>query len=316
MILKNSFPVLALAAAASLVIAGCASKTPTAAPDTASVAAAPAPATPPAPPRLEAPKGPPLSSAQVAQLVRNARGNVDKMSAELVGRLVSAKVVQVKDSVDYFAVRRSGDPVWFWCEGESFAGGQVHAQITDVSLVADAKPQQAIVKLDRCGAPAATAKAAPAAMPAASPAPAALAAAAAAAPAAAAANGAGKPGMDAQGNVVDSSKVESGSGRTVKGINDYEGEITGNPAPSSKFTQLQIGMPMRQVTDLIGQPTDQGAYMTGKAWIPFYFGSDRHRFEMVYKGQGRLIFAGGGLGDFSSGNLIWIIHNPNEGGYR
>ncbi|MDB5732818.1 MAG: hypothetical protein JWQ03_2713 [Variovorax sp.] len=125
-----------------------------------------------------------------------------------------------------------------------------------------------------------------------------------------------RAGMDARGNVIDSSKIEAGSGRTVKGINDFEGEITGNPAPGSKFTQLQIGMSTKQVTDLIGPPTDQGAYVTGKAWIPFYFGADRHRFEMAYKGQGRLIFAGGGMGNFSSGNLIWIIHNPNETGYR
>ena len=75
-------------------------------------------------------------------------------------------------------------------------------------------------------------------------------------------------------------------------------------------------MGMKEVTDLIGQPSDQGAHMTGKAWIPFYFGSDRHRYEMVYKGQGRLIFAGGSMGDFTGGNLIWIIHSANEGGYR
>ncbi len=136
-----------------------------------------------------------------------------------------------------------------------------------------------------------------------------------AAPAPAPATG-GKPGMNVQGDVVDSSKVEAGSGRTVKGMNDYEGEITGNPAPNSKFAKLQIGMPMRQVVDLAGPPTDQGAYVTGKAFIPFYFGADRHRFEMTYKGAGRLIFAGGGIGDYSSGNLIWIIHNPNEPGYR
>ncbi|MGJ7612529.1 MULTISPECIES: hypothetical protein [unclassified Variovorax] len=141
------------------------------------------------------------------------------------------------------------------------------------------------------------------------------AAASAAAPAAPA-RGGPKAGMDAQGNVVDSSKIEAGSGRTVKGLNGYEGEITGNPARNSKFTKLQIGMSARQVTDLAGQPTDQGAYVTGKAFIPFYFGSDRHRFEMSYKGQGRLIFAGGGMGDYSGGNLIWVIHNANESGYR
>ena len=122
--------------------------------------------------------------------------------------------------------------------------------------------------------------------------------------------------MDAQGNVTDSSKVEAGSGRTVKGLNGYEGEITGNPGRNSRFARLQIGMSARQVTDIAGQPTDQGAYVTGKAFIPFYFGSDRHRYEMTYKGQGRLVFAGGGMGDYSSGNLIWIIHNANESGYR
>jgi hypothetical protein len=109
-----------------------------------------------------------------------------------------------------------------------------------------------------------------------------------------------------------------GDTRRVKGINDWEGDITGKPAPGSRFTQLQIGMPMRQVTDLVGPPTDQGAYVTGKAWIPFYFGSDRYRHELVYKGQGRLIFAGDNSwrGNYGSGNLIWIIHNAAEPGYR
>ena len=124
-----------------------------------------------------------------------------------------------------------------------------------------------------------------------------------------------KPGMDAQGNVIDSKLIESGSGRTVKGLNDYEGEITGNPAPKSKFSKLQIGMPMRQVLDLAGEPTDQGAYVTGKAWIPFYFGADRYRHEMVYEKHGRLIFAGSGGFDMNA-HLIWIINNGNEGRYR
>lgn len=120
--------------------------------------------------------------------------------------------------------------------------------------------------------------------------------------------------MNAEGEVIDSSAVESGYGKEVVGINDYEGEITGKPAPDSKFTELKIGMPMKQVTDLIGQPTDQGAYVTGKAFIPFFFGGDRYRYEMAYKGQGRLVFAGKSMG--TGGNLIWIIHNKTDSGYR
>lgn len=121
-------------------------------------------------------------------------------------------------------------------------------------------------------------------------------------------------GMNAQGEVVDSKKVESGSGERVKGINDWEGEITGKPAPGSKFTQLKIGMGYREVVDIMGPPSDQGAYITGKAWIPFYFGSDKYRFELLYKNVGRLIFAGAAGG--GSGNLIWVIHNANEVAYR
>lgn len=140
----------------------------------------------------------------------------------------------------------------------------------------------------------------------------------AAAPAAASAPAGPKigPGMDANGVVVDATKVESGYGQKVKGLGDWDGEITGVVIPGSPFSKLQIGMPLRQVTDLAGQPTDQGAYITGKAFIPFYFGSDRYRYELVYKGQGRLIFAGGSAGDLTGAHLIWIIYSPTEGGYR
>ena len=141
--------------------------------------------------------------------------------------------------------------------------------------------------------------------------------AAAPAPAAAAAPAGPKigPGMNAAGEVVDVKKVESGFGQKVKGLNDWEGEITGKPAPGSKFTRLQIGMSAKQAMDIVGQPTDQGAYVTGKAWIPFYFGSDRYRHELAYKGQGRLIFAGSSGFD-SNAHLIWIIHNGSDSGYR
>lgn len=123
------------------------------------------------------------------------------------------------------------------------------------------------------------------------------------------------PGMNAAGEVVDVKKVEQGHSPKIKGINDWEGEIIGKPAPGTKFTRLQIGMSLKQAMDIAGTPTDQGAYMTGKAWIPFNFGSDRHRYELAYKGQGRLIFAGS-AGFDSNAHLIWIIHAANDSGYR
>lgn len=136
-----------------------------------------------------------------------------------------------------------------------------------------------------------------------------------AAPATAAAAPKIGPGMNAQGEVVDAKKVEAGYGQKVKGLNDWEGEITGKPAAGSRFAQLKIGMPMKQVMELAGTPTDQGTYVTGKAWIPMNFGSDRYRHETVYKGQGRLVFAGA-AGFDANAHLIWIIHSAAEPGLR
>lgn len=145
------------------------------------------------------------------------------------------------------------------------------------------------------------------------------AAAPAPAPAAAAAPSAPKvgPGMNANGEVTNSKLVEAGYGQKVKGLDDWEGEITGKPRPGSKFAQLKIGMSTTQVMNMLGQPDDMGAHPTGKAFIPFYFGSDKFRTEVVYKGQGRLLFSSGAAFAWGGGgNLTWIIHNPNEGSTR
>lgn len=139
----------------------------------------------------------------------------------------------------------------------------------------------------------------------------------AAAPAVVAQAPASAGGYDLSKNkpVTDSNKVVAGEGTKVKGINDWEGEISGIPATNSRFTKLRIGMSEKEAKDLVGQPTDEGQYITGKAFIPFYFGSDRIRWEMAYKGEGRLIFAQQSAGS-SAVYLIWIIHNANDRGYR
>lgn len=105
----------------------------------------------------------------------------------------------------------------------------------------------------------------------------------------------------------------------VIGINGKKGEVIGTAAGNSKFKSVQIGMSMRQAVDLAGQPTDEGVYVTGKAFIPFYYGGDRHRTELAYKGSGRLIFAGDSpwsRGGYSSGSLIKIVHDAKDSGYR
>ena len=302
----SSLSSLALASALAVLATGCASVrnavTPASeAPAASAPAAAPAP---PPPPVVES-----ISYADLSKAVQDSRGSSDKLADAVAGKEVSVKLRQVRKSPPQYAVNNKDRQV-FTCGTGTPGSKEITAVISGAEF--PAKSRTAVIALERCDDAPVAAK--PAAAPSAAAAPAA--AAAAAAPAAST-GGAAKPGMDARGYVVDSSQVESGSGRKVKGINDYEGEITGIPAANSKFTKLQIGMSWKQVIDTIGEPTDSGAYVTGKAWIPFYFGGDRHRLEMTYKGQGRLIFAGGsGFSGIGSGNLIWIIHSANESGYR
>ena len=246
-----------------------------------------------------------LNVDQVGQSLSSK--SASKIRTALTGKTVTleliktdAKTYDVKDLEAAVVACRAADA--------GFEGGEVTAKVR--SYKAATKSAPAVLDLDNCASNFVT-------VTESAPAPAAAASSATAKAAAPAASTGAKPGMDAAGNVVDSSKVESGSGRTVKGINDYEGEITGIPAKNSKFTNLKIGMSFKQATDIAGEPTDSGAYVTGKAFIPFYFGGDRARSELTYKGQGRLIFAGGaGFGGATGGNLIWIIHNQNESGYR
>ena len=120
-------------------------------------------------------------------------------------------------------------------------------------------------------------------------------------------------GMDPSGEVTDSSLVEAGSGRTVQGIDDWEGEVTGKSFPGAKFDQLKMGMTVGQVTELLGEPNEVTSYITGKAFIPFNYGSDRSRFEMVYANQGRLVFSHQG-GFSGTMHLIWIIYDKDQPG--
>lgn len=103
----------------------------------------------------------------------------------------------------------------------------------------------------------------------------------------------------------------SGAPRVVKSRDgSYTGEILGTPAPDSKFAKLQIGMETTEVQKVVGRFPDQvHSYESGKRWIPFYFGNDARRLQVLYKGEGCLIFTGGGA--FSSGGeLIQIQVDP------
>ena len=78
----------------------------------------------------------------------------------------------------------------------------------------------------------------------------------------------------------------------------------------SPLAQITIGMNDNEVRKILGEPTSQNAYMTGKSWIPFYYGPDTTRTDYKYKRIGRVVFSRNRY----SGRLtvINVIHNPNE----
>lgn len=94
-----------------------------------------------------------------------------------------------------------------------------------------------------------------------------------------------------------------------------EQQIIGEIPAGSPFSKLKIGMSVKQAHDLIGEPTDTGNQMTGKMFIPFYFGSDVMRQFELYKGQGRIIYTGAGIGGVNF-TIYRIEYDPSEDGYN
>ena len=98
-------------------------------------------------------------------------------------------------------------------------------------------------------------------------------------------------------------KPEAGQGRHV-----------GTPPPAnSPLAKVQVGMNPREVEALLGPPNDENAYVTGKAFIPWYFGRDRSRRAYFYRGQGRVVFAGSG-GFSQAWHVTRVDYDPNETG--
>jgi hypothetical protein len=85
------------------------------------------------------------------------------------------------------------------------------------------------------------------------------------------------------------------------------------PPANSPLAKVQVGMSPREVENILGPPNDENQYMTGKAFIPFFYGRDRWRRAYFYKGMGRVVF--GGSGGFSqSAHVTRVEYDPNEPG--
>lgn len=79
---------------------------------------------------------------------------------------------------------------------------------------------------------------------------------------------------------------------------------------NSPLAKIEQGMSDGRVRGLIGGPAETRNYVTGKAWIPFYYGPDTSRTEWIYPEEGRITFSRNRY----SGELkvINVIYNPEQ----
>ncbi|WP_439520431.1 hypothetical protein [Hydrogenophaga sp.] len=115
-----------------------------------------------------------------------------------------------------------------------------------------------------------------------------------------------------------SGAAASSDSRTVPSRDgSYQGEITGQARPGSKFARLQVGMNMEEVQTVLGRAPDRlHTYESGKRWIPFYFGNDARRMQVLYKGEGCLILTGGNVWGGAGGDLVSIHHDATGACYQ
>ena len=66
--------------------------------------------------------------------------------------------------------------------------------------------------------------------------------------------------------------------------------IVGNPPADQPFGKLKIGMSYDEVLAIVGKPSSESSWCTGKQHIPFYFGNDKGRAQAIFKGMGKLEF--------------------------
>jgi len=80
-----------------------------------------------------------------------------------------------------------------------------------------------------------------------------------------------------------------------------------------RLASIKEGMTSDQVIEILGQPTSQQNYVTGKAWIPYYYGTDTSRVDFKYTGVGRVIMSRNQY----SGQLkvIRVEPDPSEDGH-
>ncbi len=86
------------------------------------------------------------------------------------------------------------------------------------------------------------------------------------------------------------------------------------PPNNSPLATIHPGMSKQQVKALIGSPSAESGHITGKAFIPLYFGNDAHRTSYYYRGMGRVVFADGNVFGGGEPEVIRVEYDPGESG--
>lgn len=85
-------------------------------------------------------------------------------------------------------------------------------------------------------------------------------------------------------------------------------QAPGNIPANSPLANVRKGMSRPQVDDLLGSPTSERRFPSGKGFNPFYYGPDTYRTGAFYKGLGRVVFSG-------ADKVVEIEYDPAEDGY-
>ena len=85
------------------------------------------------------------------------------------------------------------------------------------------------------------------------------------------------------------------------------------PQPGTPLARIELGMREPHVLKILGEPTTRESYVTGKTWIPYYYGSDTSRMDFKYKGVGRVVFGRNRWSGVTK--VIRIDADPSEDGY-
>lgn len=112
-------------------------------------------------------------------------------------------------------------------------------------------------------------------------------------------NDAGQPAQPAPAQAAEPAKAAP-----AKGV---------QPPAGHKMAKLQLNMSPEQVQEIMGAPSGQAQYPTGKSFAPFQFSNDSGwRTEYKYKGDGRVVFANPRWG--GAPKVVRVDYDPTEDG--